>query len=99
MIANALLIATAVFLALLFLIMGQLRFLIPWRDFILRNYWPAIALYSGMLFINVMAAVIAIERRFLLKDSGRKLVHFDKQIHTGQNALSEEIREITPTEE
>ena len=99
MIANALLVATAFLLALLFLLMGQLRFLIPWRDYIVRQYWPAISLYCAMLFVNIMAVVVVLQRKFLLKDSGRKLVHFDKQIHTGQNALSDEIREIAPEEE
>lgn len=99
MIANALLVATAFMLALLFLLMGQLRFLIPWRDYIVRQYWPAITLYSAMLFINIMAVVVVLQRKFLLKDSGRKLVHFDKQIHAGQHALSGEIREIDSEEE
>ena len=98
MIANALLAATALLLALLFLLMGQLRFLIPWRDYIMVHYWPAITLYCSMLFVNIMAVVVVLQRKFLLKDSGRKLVHFDKQIHAGQNALSDEIREITPEE-
>jgi hypothetical protein len=99
MIANALLVATAFLLALLFLLMGQLRFLIPWRDYILHQYWPAITLYCAMLFINIVAVVVVLQRKFLLKDSGRKLVHFDKQIHTGQNALSDEIRGIAPEED
>ncbi len=99
MIANALLVATAIFLALLFFLMGQLRFLIPWRDYILHQYWPAIALYCGMLFVNVTAVVLVFQRKVLLKDSGRKLAHFDKQIRSGQHPLSDEIREISPEEE
>ncbi len=99
MIANALLVATAIFLALLFFLMGQLRFLIPWRDYILHQYWPAIALYCGMLFVNVTAVVLVFQRKILLKDSGRKLAHFDKQIRSGQHALSDEIREISSEEE
>jgi hypothetical protein len=97
--ANALLAATAVFLALLFFIMGQLRFLTPWRDLILRNYWPAIAMYSGLLFLNVIAGVVFIQRKFLLKDAGRKLVHLDRQIQTGQHELSKEFAELTSEEE
>lgn len=99
MIANALLAAIAIGLALLFFLMGQLRFLIPWRDLILRNYLPAIALYCGLLIVNIIALVIFIQRKFFLKDAGRKLVHFDKQIHTGQHALSLEFSEMTAPEE
>jgi hypothetical protein len=99
MIANALLSATAILLALLFFLMGQLRFLIPWRDLILHTHWHAIALYLSLLFVNVIAAVVFVQRKFLLKDAGRKLVHFDKQIHTGQHALSTEFAELAAQEE
>jgi len=99
MIANALLAATAILLALLFFLMGQLRFLIPWRDLILHSYWHAIALYSGLLFVNIVAFVVFVQRKFFLKDAGRKLVHFDKQIHTGQHALSMEFAEMATQEE
>ena len=99
MIANALLAAIAIALALLFFLMEQLRFLIPWRDLILRNYLPPIALYCGLLIANIIALVVFIQRKFFLKDAGRKLVHFDKQIHTGQHALSLEFSEMTAPEE
>ena len=99
MIANALLAATAIVLALLFFVMGQLRFLIPWRNLILHNYFRAILLYCGLLMVNTIALVVFLQRKFFLKDAGRKLVHFDKQIHTGQHALSPEFSEMTAPEE
>ena len=99
MIGNALLAATAIVLALLFFLMDQLRFLIPWRDTIVHDYLPGIALYCGLLMINVIAAVVFVQRKLFLKDAGRKLVHFDKQLHTGQHALSLEFSEITAQEE
>jgi hypothetical protein len=99
MVANALLAATAIFLALLFFLMGQLRFLTPWRDLILRTYWPGIAIYSVLLLVNVIAVVVLVQRKILLKDAGRKLVHLDKQIHTGQHELSEEFAELGTQEE
>ena len=99
MIANALLFATAIFLALLFFVMGQLRFLTPWRDLILRQYWPAILTYAVLLFVNVTGVVIFIQRKFFLKDAGQKLVHIDKQIHTGRHELSAEIAELSKESE
>ena len=99
MFANALLVATAIFLALLFFVMGQLRFLVPWRDTILHSYWPAIAVYSLLLFVNVMGAVIYLQRKFFLKDAGQKLVHIDKQIHSGQHDLSQEFAALKSEEE
>lgn len=99
MIANALLAATAILLALLFFLMGQLRFLIPWRDLIVHDYLTAIAFYCALLMVNIIAAVVFAQRKFFLKDAGRKLVHFDKQINTGQHALSLEFAEMTNQEE
>ena len=99
MIANAALATTVVFLALLFFLMGQLRFLTPWRDLIVRDYWTAIALYSGLLFVNLFGLVIWIQRKFLLKDAGQKLAHFEKQIHSGNHELSAEISEFVRPEE
>lgn len=98
MIANAAFVATIFFLALLFFFMGQLRFLTPWRDLILREHWQAIAFYCGLLFVNLLGAVIYIQRKFLLKDAGQKLAHFDKQIHSGNHELSDEIREFVQQE-
>lgn len=99
MFRNALLAATATFLALLFFLLGQLRFLVPWRDLIVRQYWPEIAGFCLVLFINIMAGIVFLERKFFLKDAGRKLAHFDKQVHTGQHALSAEIAELESEEE
>jgi hypothetical protein len=99
MFANALLVATAIFLALMFFVMGQLRFLVPWRDTLLRTYWPGITVYSVLLFVNVMGAVIFLQRKFFLKDAGQKLMHIDKQIHSGQHDLSPEFAELKSEEE
>jgi hypothetical protein len=91
MIANAALVASILYLALLFFVMGQLRFLAPWRRLILQEYWPAIAIYSAQLIVNLFGLVIFVQRKVFLKDAGRKLVHFDKQIHSGEHGLSYEI--------
>ncbi len=99
MFANALLVASAIFLALMFFVMGQLRFLTPWRDTILHTYWPGIAVYAVLLFVNVMGGVIFLQRKFFLKDAGQKLVHIDKQIHSGQHELSREFADLNPEEE
>ena len=91
MIANAALVASILYLALLFFVMGQLRFLVPWRSLILHEYWQAIAAYSALLIVNLFGIVIYIQRKVFLKDAGQKLIHFDKQIHSGEHELSNEI--------
>jgi hypothetical protein len=99
MIANAALVTSIVFLGLIFFLMGQLRFLTPWRDLILHEYWRAIAIYCSLLFVNLFAGVIYFQRKFLLKDAGQKLAHFEKQIHSGNHELSAEIQQFVEQKE
>ena len=91
MVANAVFVATLIFLALGFWLMHELSFLVPWRDLILHDYLRDIALYCGLLFANILGLTIWVERKFFLRDTGRKLKHLDQEIHSGQSELSEEI--------
>jgi hypothetical protein len=91
MIANALFVATLIFLALGFWLSNELRFLASWRSVILHNHLQSIALYCVLLFTNLLGLTVWIERKFFLRDTGRKLRHLDQEIHTGQSELSEEI--------
>ena len=91
MIANAVFVATLIFLALFFWMMREMQFLIPWRSLILHTCLWSIALYCALLFANILGLTIWIERKFFLRDTGRKLRHLDQEIHTGQSELSSEI--------
>lgn len=91
MFANAALSASVICLAVLLLGMSQLKFLTPWRDLILRDYWQGIAVYMAMLFANVFGVAIYLQRKLLLKDAGQKLAQFDKQVRDGDHELSSEI--------
>ena len=91
MLANAVFVATLIFLTLGFGLMHELRFLAPWRSLILHHYLKSIALYCALLFANLLGLTIWIERKFFLRDTGRKLRHFDQEIHSGHSELSEEI--------
>ena len=99
MIANAVFVATLIFLALGFWLSHEMRFLIPWRSLILHSYLQSIALYCALLFSNILGLTIWIERKFFLRDTGRKLKHLDQEIHTGQSELSEEILSLFGGEE
>ena len=90
MIANALLITIAVLLAIGFTLMGELKFFIPFKIVIWRAYSAYILSYCGVLFANVFAAVFALNRKFFLKDTGRKLAHLDKQFKVGQSEVPAE---------
>ena len=91
MIANAVFVATLMFLALGFGLMSQMHCLIPWRSLIVHADLQPIAMYCALLFANILGLTIWIERKFFLRDTGRKLRHLDREIHTGQSELSEEI--------
>ncbi len=91
MFANAAFVATLIFLALGFWLMHELLFLVPWRGLILHEYAKSIALYCALLFANILGLTIWIERKFFLRDTGRKLKHLDQEIHSGHSELSEEI--------
>lgn len=91
MVANAVFVATLIFLALGFGLMHELRFLVPWRNLILHSYLKSTAIYCALLFANILGLTIWIERKFFLRDTGRKLKHFDQEIHSGHSELSEEI--------
>ena len=84
MLANAFFVATVIFLGLAFTLMGQLRFLIPWRALLWHEYWRGILLYCFLLFANILGLTIWIERKFWLRDTGRKLKHLDQEIHSGR---------------
>ncbi len=87
MIANALILTIAILLALGFWLMGELKFFIPYRAVLLHQHGTAILVFLAVLFINVFGIVFAVNRRFFLKDTGRKLSHLDKQLQVGQGDL------------
>jgi len=68
-----------------------LHFFIPWRNLILHNYWQPVAAHCALLFVNILGLAIWVERKFFLRDAGRKLTHLDQEIHSGHSALSDEI--------
>ncbi len=90
MIATSIFLASLIFLACAFYVMGELTFLAPWRAYILHRYGPAIGSFSALVFLNLFAAALAINRKLFLKDTGRKLAHVEKQLRTG-SSISDEL--------
>jgi hypothetical protein len=87
MAANALLVTIVLLLALGVWLMGELRFFIPYKSVLLREYGTFLSGYLATLFVNLFAAAFAFNRKFFLKDTGRKLSHLDKQLHAGETDL------------
>ena len=88
MIANALIITIALLLALFFWLMGELKFLAPYKLVLWREYATPILTYVVLLSVNVFAAALVFIRKFFLKDTGRKLSHLDKLLRMGATDVS-----------
>jgi hypothetical protein len=87
MIANALIVTVALLLALGFWLMGELKFLVPYRSILYHQFGSVILAWIVVVFVNVFAAVYVIQRKFFLKDTGRKLSHLDKQVTAGHSPV------------
>ena len=90
MIANALFATTACFLAIGLFLMGVCQFLIPYRQLLWEQYATPIAVFAGVMFVNLFAAFYLLCRKVFLKDTGEKLAHLEKQLRTG-GTISEEL--------
>jgi len=91
MVTNVFFATTILFMALGFFLLDQCRFLIPYRA-LLARHGAVILAFAVVLFVNIYALVYFGVRKLLLKETGRKLAHVEKQLRTGQS-ISEELTE------
>ena len=84
MISNALLATIAVLLAYGFWLMDQLKFMAPYKSVLFHEYGTTILIALTVLFVNVFGAALLMQRKFFLKDTGRKLSHLDRQFQVRQ---------------
>ena len=87
MITNALFAAAVVTLAVVFFLADRLRFLVPYRQLILHEYAASMLLFLAILFLNLTALFFSSARKFFLKDTGRKLAHFDRDLNAGRTPM------------
>jgi hypothetical protein len=80
MIRNSLFVSATVLLLVLLVLMKRLEFLAPSKRLLFLHCGASIALFIGALGVNLFAATLAINRKIMLKDTGRKLSHFDNQL-------------------
>lgn len=90
MVTNVFFATTILFMAAGFFLLDQCQFLIPYRSLLLRRYVTPILVFAAVLFVNIYAALYFAVRKLLLKETGRKLAHVEKQLRTGQS-ISEEL--------
>lgn len=90
MIRSSLFVAITGLLATVFTLMSRLDFLAPQKNLLFAHCGKSIILYLMTLALNIFAGALAVNRKFLLKDTGRKLSHFDKSLEangTGSTSL------------
>ena len=80
MIRNSLFLSATALLLALFGLMNRLSFLAGMKKPLLVHCGGSMALFAGAVGLNLFAATLAINRKILLKDTGRKLSHFDNQL-------------------
>lgn len=81
---------TVILLALALYLLQECQFLIPYRKILVAWYGAVIAGFSALLFVNLFAAIYLGMRKLLLKDTGRKLAHLEKEVRAG-SYISEEL--------
>lgn len=93
MIAHSIFSASVIAIALSLYVVGELVFLAPYRDLILHRYGSTIAWFVALFLFNLCAIVLAVSRKLLLKDTGKKLAHVEKQLRTG-SSISDELTKL-----
>lgn len=83
MIRNSLFLSTTVLILVVFGLASRLDFLAASKKALFLHCGTSIAVFIGLLGVNLFAATLAINRKILLKDTGRKLSHFDNQLQAG----------------
>jgi hypothetical protein len=87
MIANALLLTIAFLLAYGFWLLDELKFMAHYKNVLFHEYGSTILVCALVLFLNVFGAALLLQRKFLLKDTGRKLSHFDRQFQIRETQM------------
>ena len=90
---NTLVLTTTVLVAFVLAAIMQLDFLLPYKHYLIAQYGQSVLIYLGLLGANLFVLFFWITRKLLLKDTGRKLVHLEKQLQAGEVArdLSERL--------
>ena len=83
MIRNSLFISATALILVVFALMRRLDFLAPSKRTLFLHCGMPMAIFFAVLGLNLFAAALAINRKILLKDTGRKLLHFDNQMQAG----------------
>jgi hypothetical protein len=91
MMANAAFLAAVTVFLLVGWIAGELRFLAPYKTLLFHEHATLIAGAILILFLDLTATYYSVARWLFLRDTGRKLLHIDRQLST-DDAVLEDLR-------
>ena len=83
MIRSSLFVSATALILVLFGLVSRLDFLASSKKALFVHCGGSIAFFITTIGLNLFAATLAINRKILLKDTGRKLSHFDNQLQAG----------------
>jgi hypothetical protein len=89
MIASAALLAALTVFLMAGWLAGELRFLAPYKTLLFREHAALIGWAALILFLNLAATYYSVARWLFLRDTGRKLLHLDRQLATGDAVLDD----------
>jgi hypothetical protein len=90
--------ANAAFLAVLTVFLlaawlaGELSFLAPYKAELFRRHGAVMGAGTLLVFLNLCAAYYRLGRWLFLRDTGRKLLHVDRQL-TSPDAVIDDLRD------
>ena len=87
MIANSAFLAAMALMLIIFVLMGELEFLAPYKRVIFSRHFSVIAGSGLVLFLNLFSIFYMTARGLFLKETGRKLAHVEKQLRTGDTIV------------
>jgi hypothetical protein len=68
---------------------GELTFLAPYKRVLFRLHAGLIGIGALLVFLNLCAVYYSVARWLFLRDTGRKLLHLDRQLSTRDSALDD----------
>jgi hypothetical protein len=68
---------------------GELTFLTPYKATLFRRHGWTIGLSLLVVFFNLFGVYYSIARWLFLRDTGRKLLHLDRQLGTADGVLDD----------
>jgi hypothetical protein len=86
-IGNSAFLAAMILLVTVFTVAQQVTFLAPYKRLLFDRYLVTLLVSAGVLYLNLFAGCYLVSRRLLLKETGRKLAHLERQLQSGDSIV------------